>query len=93
MTDTTVFQDKEDTDLWRVEAMDYDGRTLFTGQDAKRRAQEYAEWLQMRVAKASGIAAPPGGLQTLGSRESTDRQGGAGGNDGNNDYHIRLGCQ
>jgi len=40
MSDVQGFQDNHDPECWRVEYMDYDGRTLFAGQDAERRAQK-----------------------------------------------------
>jgi hypothetical protein len=52
MSDAHLFQDDHDPECWRVEYMDYDGRTLFTGQYAERRTREYAEWLQTRAASA-----------------------------------------
>jgi hypothetical protein len=53
-----VFPNKEDPERWRIDEMDYDGRTLFVGQDAERRAQEYAEWLESRAVPI-GSAHPP----------------------------------
>jgi hypothetical protein len=46
MSDVHGFQDNHDPECWRVEGMVHDGRTLFAGQDAERRAREYAEWLE-----------------------------------------------
>jgi hypothetical protein len=57
MTDIHEFRDKEDPEFWRVEEMDYDGRTPFAGQDAERRAGEYAEWLGSQVVKPSSVDA------------------------------------
>ena len=42
-----AFEDKQHSADWRVEAFDDDGRcfvTIFSGPDAKQRAQEYAAW-------------------------------------------------
>jgi hypothetical protein len=56
MPDIRVFRDKEHPEDWRVEDMDYDGRTLF-GQDAERRARDYAEWVQPRLVRPSSVDA------------------------------------
>jgi hypothetical protein len=60
MSDVLVFRGNEEASCWWVEAMDYDGRTLFAGQAAERRAQEYAEWLESRVVKPGAVEALPG---------------------------------
>jgi hypothetical protein len=42
-----VFEDKRQSQDWRVEAFDDDAGcyvTIFSGPDAKLRAQEYAAW-------------------------------------------------
>ena len=58
MTDISVFRDKVEPDLWRVEDTDYndDGGcnvTVFEGPDAEKRAREYAEWIQLRLVPRS----------------------------------------
>ena len=53
MSDIHVFQDEEDTEFWRVEETDHDevvcAIALFAGQEADRRAREYAQWLKSRT--------------------------------------------
>ncbi len=52
MTDThaaEIVQDKLDPNSWRVEKLDADGDggvhvTIFSGPDARKRADEYATW-------------------------------------------------
>lgn len=46
-----AFQDRKVSSDWRVEAFDDDGRcfvTIFSGPDAKQRAEEYAGWKRER---------------------------------------------
>jgi hypothetical protein len=60
MSDIHVFQDEEDPEFWRVEETDdEDGIcaiALFAGQDAERRAREYAEWLKSPVRGGPALA-------------------------------------
>jgi hypothetical protein len=66
MTDVSVFRNKLEPELWRVEGTDYndDGGctfTLFGELDAEKRAREYAEWLQSNLPRPSAADAQPGG--------------------------------
>ena len=53
MSDILVFQDEEDPEFWRVEETDDENVVcaiaLFAGQEAERRAREYAQWLKSRT--------------------------------------------
>jgi hypothetical protein len=53
MSDIHVFQDEVDPEFWRVEETDDENGVcaiaLFAGQDAERRAREYAHWSKSRT--------------------------------------------